>query len=280
MSQVQQARKSGFYKLYRALRKSRHFPRAYFEILSTLFRNRADWTCINYGYKPLGGPELALEPRDESERYPLQLYHLVASGAELNGRDVLEISSGRGGGASFVARYHRPRSYTGMDIAASAVRFCKRQHQVPGLTFVQGDAMALPMADASFDAVLSVEASHNYTDRAHVFRQIHRLLRPGGYFLYTDVLTHSLYLKAVGFLRESGFEILKDEVISPEVLASMQAEDARKLRMIESCMPGFLNRFARFCVGTTDSYPYLKIKEGESTYFRVVARRLEPVTSG
>jgi len=271
MSQVDAARKSVFYKIYRSMRKWRHYPRAYFEVLSFLFRNRKDWTCINYGYAPDGGELLKLSPAQENERLPIQLYHLVASGADLRNKDVLEISSGRGGGANFVAGHHRPRSYCGLDVAASAVGFCKRHHRQPGLTFIRGDAMELPLAPASMDAVLSVEASHNYTDRAHVFRQIFTILRPGGHFLYTDVLTHSLYLRAVGFLKDAGFEILKDEIISPQVLVSMEKENERKLSMIKRIVPGPFLKLAKFCVGTTDSYPYLKIKEGESTYFRVVA---------
>ena len=275
MSQVVAARKSVFYKIYRTMRKWRHYPRAYFEVLSFLFRNRKDWTCINYGYAPgLDEPRLALKESQEGERLPIQLYHLVASGADIRGKDVLEISSGRGGGAAFVAGHHKPRSYCGLDVAGSAVAFCRRHHSQPGLSFVRGNAMELPFDPQSFDAVMSVEASHNYDDRAHVFRSIFSLLRPGGHFLYTDVLTHSLYLKAVGFLRDAGFVVLKDEVISPQVLISMQQEDARKLSMINRIVPGPFVKLAKFCVGTTDSYPYLKIKEGESTYFRVVALKV------
>lgn len=273
MSQVTATRQTTAYKFYRSLRRWRHYPRAYFELLSFLFRSRKDWTCINYGYAPESGDRLELSPQQENERLPIQLYHLVASGADLRGRDVLEISSGRGGGAAFVAAHHQPRSYTGLDVAGSAVSFCRRTHQVPGLSFVRGDAMDLPFSAESFDAVLSVEASHNYDDRAQVFRKIFELLRPGGHFLYTDVLTHSLYIQAVGFLREAGFLIEVDEIISPQVLNSMDQENERKLTMIRRVVPGPFVKLAKFCVGTTDSYPYQKIKEGESTYFRVVAHK-------
>ena len=276
--QARQKRKSIFYKMYRAARRWRQFPRVYFELLSLLFRNRTDWSCINYGFIPKQGVPVVLLPAEETERCPLQLYHHVASGADLRGRVVAEISSGRGGGAAFVCRHHQTKSYCGLDLAASAVRFCRRQHVQPGLSFVQGDAMALPFGAESLDAVLSVEASHNYRDRAHVFRQIFAMLRPGGHFLYTDVLTHSLYLTAVRFVEDAGFEIRVNEVISEQVLASMQAEDGRKTRMIGAIVPPGLRGLARFCVGTTDSYPYLKIKEGESTYFNVVA--VKPFPAG
>ncbi len=272
MTSLEAKRRSLSYRLYRAARQWQHYPRAYFELLSFFFRNHRDWKFINYGFLSTGGPKLELLPEDENERLPLQLYHVVAAQTDLQDRDVLEVSSGRGGGAWFIARYHHPRTYTALDIAKTAVRFCQKNYQHPALRFVQGDAMALPFPPQSFDAVVNVEASHNYPDRAAFFRQLARVLRPGGFFLYTDVLRHWQYLEAVAALREAGFTIHADVVISPEVLASMQAEEARKLKKIRETVPPMFHRFARFNVGTTDSYPYQKIAEGESTYFKICAQ--------
>lgn len=74
-----------------------------------LARRFADsrWTFMNYGYLATGDGPLALEHADEPDRYCIQLYHHTVSTAELAGRDVLEIGSGRGGGASYLHRYLR-----------------------------------------------------------------------------------------------------------------------------------------------------------------------------
>ena len=66
---------------------------------------------MNYGYD---APNLSLklENADEVERYPIQLYHHVASQSELKDKIVLEVGSGRGGGASYIARYLNPLSIT------------------------------------------------------------------------------------------------------------------------------------------------------------------------
>ena len=64
----------------------------------------ADWRFMNYGFsdEESGQAPLALQPADEENRFAIQLYHHVASAADLNGLDVLEVGCGRGGGASFL----------------------------------------------------------------------------------------------------------------------------------------------------------------------------------
>src|SRR3546814_7009494 len=112
-----------------------------------------------------------LLPGDEPDRYSIQLYHQTAAALDWTGLDGLEVGCGRGGGASYVARYLKPRSLVGLDIADRAIEFCRRRHAAPGLSFVSGDAQKLPFPDESFDVVLNVESSGSYPDqigRAHV----------------------------------------------------------------------------------------------------------------
>jgi SAM-dependent methyltransferase len=63
----------------------------------TVLDEDADVTCLNYGYASLDPeePGLPLPPDDEVNRYCLALYHRVAGAVELNGREVLEVGSGR-----------------------------------------------------------------------------------------------------------------------------------------------------------------------------------------
>lgn len=51
------------------------------------------------------------------------------------------------------------------------------------IDFVQGDAERLAFPDASFDAVMVGYAIRNITHMARAFREMHRVLRPGGRFL-------------------------------------------------------------------------------------------------
>jgi hypothetical protein len=115
-------------------------------------------TFLNYGYEedpPMGVP---LEASDEPNRYGIQLYHRVATQADLEGKKVLEVSCGHGGGASYLTRTLHPASYTGLDFNPDGVAYCKKTHNLPGLDFVHGNAEDLPFPDESFDAVINVEA--------------------------------------------------------------------------------------------------------------------------
>ena len=116
----------------------------------------------------------------------IQLYHQTATQVDLSGKDVLEVSCGHGGGASYLTRTLHPASYTALDFNAAGIDFCQKRHDLPGLKFVQGDAQNLPFPDESFDAVINVEASHIYPNFERFLGEVARVLRPGGHFLYAD----------------------------------------------------------------------------------------------
>ena len=50
------------------------------------------------------------------------------------------------------------------------------------VTFRQGDVGALPFEDASFDAVLSLNGFHAFPDKEAAYREVFRVLKPGGMF--------------------------------------------------------------------------------------------------
>jgi SAM-dependent methyltransferase len=161
--------------------------RVFYQYLARLDRDGVV-RLMNYGYvdESPGAQPIPLDPADEPDRCCLQLYHHVASAVDLRGRDVLEVGSGRGGGAAYLHRSFAPRSTTGVDFSDRAVAFCRDAHRHPGLDFVHGDAEALPFEDARFDAAINVESSHCYGDMGRFLAEVHRVLRPGGHLLWTD----------------------------------------------------------------------------------------------
>jgi O-methyltransferase len=108
-------------------------------------------------------------------------------GLSLEDRMVLDIGCGRGGTCSFLSRYFRPRQVVGLEYSRSCLALCRRAHPLPRLSFVCGDAAALPFSAASFDVVTNIESSHCYPAPWLFFAEVRRVLRPGGVFCYTDV---------------------------------------------------------------------------------------------
>jgi ubiquinone/menaquinone biosynthesis C-methylase UbiE len=231
-----------------------------------------DWRFMNYGYAPLneGEPLLSLQPADELNRSSIQLYHHVASVVPLAGLDVLEVGCGRGGGTSYVKRYLRPRQLTGVDFSAKAVRFCQATHHIEGLSFVQGDAESLPLPDESFDAVLNVESSHCYGSMPAFLRQVRRVLRPGGQFLFADLRMARDLQRLHEQLLASGLTVVQREDITSNVLAALQGDSERKLALIEKSVPKRLLSAFRQFAALEGSDTYEAFRTGAMVYVRYV----------
>jgi ubiquinone/menaquinone biosynthesis C-methylase UbiE len=56
------------------------------------------------------------------------------------------------------------------------------------VVFAQMDATDLGFREATFDAIVCVEAAHHFPTRVDFLREAHRILRPGGMLLMTDLL--------------------------------------------------------------------------------------------
>lgn len=235
----------------------------------------ADWTFMNYGYAALGDEPktVCLEPRDEPERYAIQLYHYLAD--QRIGRDaiVLEVGSGRGGGCSYLARYFDADEVIGIDISASAVALSTKVHRVPCLTFRQGDAACLPCASASCDVVINVESSHCYASMEDFVAEVFRVLKPGGCFLWADLYA-SKWLPGVPVLcRQAGFEIVKWENITPNVLRASELDSARREGLISREAPAWLRNWCRDFGGMPGTRMYEGMRSGEITYAHAVLHK-------
>ena len=67
------------------------------------------------------------------------------------------------------------------DMMRQAREKAERLH-LKNVTFRQGDVGALPYADDTFDIVLSLNGFHAFPDKEAAYREVFRVLRPGGTF--------------------------------------------------------------------------------------------------
>lgn len=92
------------------------------------------------------------------------------------GAIVLDLATGTGDLARLAAG--RGARVIGIDLAAGMLRVGRRRD--PQLAMVQADGAALPLPDASMDAVTCGFAVRNFADLDAVLRECARVLRPGG----------------------------------------------------------------------------------------------------
>lgn len=197
-----------------------------------------DWQFMNYGYVPTEHePPLTLNCAFTKQVFPLQMYHYLALHAELNDKHVLEVGSGRGGGARYLAQTFQPKQYIGLDLAQSAVDLANKIHQLPNLKYIQGCAEKLPLPAASQDVVINVESCHSY-GRVDVFlSEVERVLKPGGHLLLVDFRSEYKMDDFRSLLKETKLNLLKEEDISDRVLQSIRSRKSGESKVGKNSFP-------------------------------------------
>ena len=103
------------------------------------------------------------------------------SGARPGDR-ILDVATGTGKvAADLHSRVQPGGSVLGVDISPAMIRIAQRRFgDRPGLTYVVGDALALPTDDDAFDAATIAFGMRNLPDYRTGFAELARSVRPGG----------------------------------------------------------------------------------------------------
>ena len=97
---------------------------------------------------------------------------------------VAEICCGRG--EAFQLFRERVECGIGVDISLSMLRAAAEDHDPVRFHFLQGDATKLPLCSAMFDSVFMLGGIHHVNDREALFREVARILKPGGRFYFRE----------------------------------------------------------------------------------------------
>jgi SAM-dependent methyltransferase len=221
------------------------------------------FTVLNYGFS--SDPENSVIAANEPEFYCLRLYEHTVRQTPLEGRDVLEVSCGRGGGANFVSRTFKPQRYVGVDLSQENIRLARERAARDGLTFTIGNAERLELAAASFDVVINIEASHLYENRGRFFAEVARVLKPGGYFCYTDGCWADD--DCTDDLLDAGFELLERLEITSNVLHALRKDNARRTALFDAMKNRDLREEYKHWGGVIGYRAYNRFEAGQTRYF-------------
>ena len=218
----------------------RWFWRTWYNIFAKMARG-PDFRFMNYGYAKDGFfPDLF--PDDEIERYPIHLYHHTVTQTNVTNKVILEVGSGRGGGASYISRYLNPQSVTGIDISKEAIQLCNTLYREDGLCFKEGDSEDIPFDECVFDIVLNVESSHCYGDINVFLSEVTRVLKPGGCFLWCDFRTIEKMEELEKQFSNSGLKKIKDQDITSNIITALDHLTAFRKENIKRHVPRVMRK--------------------------------------
>ena len=134
-----------------------------------------------------------------------------------DGAKILDLGCGTGLELGYYFETVPAAEVTGIDLAPGMLDALRRKFPDRSLTLVRGSYFDVPLGDGAFDAAVSVESLHHFTqeEKVPLYEKVRKALKPGGYFILTDYFAASdeeerfrrseyLRLKAEQGIRDDG----------------------------------------------------------------------------
>jgi len=256
--------------------------------------NGVPFYCMNWGFAQADPDSTPAEdilqptfPFASSQPPQYRLYHYMCSllpkHAMKPETQLLEISSGRGGGLCYLSHVFNLKSVVGVDWTLNNLNVAKTvatasDRQVKWVHSGYKDLMAQGLQPASFDVILNVEASHCYDDFDAFLDIALSLLRPGGHLLWTDFRPKDQMRALLALIHRrvdlGKFETVRDEDISRNVMAGMTASRDHNMKFIQYAPKVFHPVLIWFAASSESAASFRQFAEHRSEYRAICLRKL------
>ncbi len=122
-----------------------------------------------------------------SNRASNQAEHLLQFVNPKENQKFLEVGCGNGAACKHIAQKYLLH-VTGIDVDPEQIQYAQENiDATSNVQFFEGDATNLPFDDNDFDIVYSSGVMHHIGNWKKVLGEIHRVLKPKGYFIFNDL---------------------------------------------------------------------------------------------
>ena len=118
---------------------------------------------------------------------------------------VLDLGSGTGSQTVKLQQHYPAAWIVGMDMAMGMLQHAQHRLSEFALSWCAGDIEALPFASDCFDLVFSNLAIQWCTSLISVLQEVQRILKPGGYFVFSSLASGSLAELACAWRKVDGY---------------------------------------------------------------------------
>ncbi len=105
---------------------------------------------------------------------------------------LLDAGCGTGAMLRLLAKDIPKKDYNGIDLSEKMIQVAKENDK--NINFKQGDCEKLPYSDASFDIVTCSMSFHHYPHVEDFFKNVYRILKPGGRFILRDMTSQNNFI--------------------------------------------------------------------------------------
>ena len=131
-----------------------------------------------------------------------------------DGATIIDVGCGQGQITGRLAARFPRCQVIGLDLSPAMVERAAENNLTPdNLSFRQGDAMALPLEDASVDLAVSVASIKHWPDRLRGVQELVRVLRPGGPLCVLEVDRDCSFAAARRFTESWRHVVPRDEYL-------------------------------------------------------------------
>jgi SAM-dependent methyltransferase len=155
------------------------------------------------------------------------------------GERVIDLGCGRGGDLMRAAGMVGPAGrVTGVDGTPRMVEAAReRTAGLPHVSVVEGDLAAVPLPAGCADVVVSNCAINHAPDKAAVYREVARLLAPGGRAVVSDVVSEAPLPEAVRSDPAAWAACYGGAIPEADYLAAVEAAGLREVRVLRRTAP-------------------------------------------
>ncbi len=163
-----------------------------------------------------------------------------AANAIRAGDTVLDIGSGSGTDVLFSSIRTGPKGKVfGLDITDAMIKKARTNIEKMGaknVKILKGDATEIPLDDASIDVVTSNGVLNLVPDKGKAFREIYRVLKPGGRIQISDIVVQSNVQKVCGLIPQLWADCIGGAAVEAEYMKTIKEAgfgDARVIKRLD-----------------------------------------------